>query len=241
MDTDDRGRTAQALGHGEVQFRRPNLKEEVGRYVRGLILSGELRPGDKIDQDAVASQLRISRLPVREALITLETEGLVENIARRGAFVAPLTPDDLRDHYVIYGLLSGMACERAAHILSIEDTGRLQDLVKQMETVKTAAEQTALNFSFHSAINKAGSSRRLLSVLRVLANNVPENFFEFTTGWSDRALEDHRRIAQALADKDAEAAGKAMREHLSAGGEYAVRALEERGFWRSAVQAGDGA
>ena len=65
-------------------LRRPNLKQEAAQHVRDMIFSASVRPRERLDQDKIAEQLGISRLPVREALITLEAEGLVENIARRG-------------------------------------------------------------------------------------------------------------------------------------------------------------
>src|SRR5690606_9987065 len=93
---------------------RTNLKDEVARYVRDLILSGAVHAGQRIDQDEIAEQVGVSRLPVREALIILEAEGLIVNVARRGSFVAPLSPDDFFDHFEMYGLLAGIAAGRAA-------------------------------------------------------------------------------------------------------------------------------
>lgn len=210
---------------------RPNLKQEVGVYLRDQILSGALRPGDKIDQDTTAAELGVSKLPVREALITLETEGLVENVARRGSFVSPLVPDDVLDHYAIYGLVAGLAAERAATRLSDEDLEYLERLAHKMETSDHPAEQEELNFQFHQLINKAGSSRRLLSVIRLLANNMPRQFFEFAADWPKRAHQDHRRIIAALRSRDAAAAARATTDHLREGGQYAVRVLREGGLW----------
>lgn len=211
--------------------RRPNLKDEVAGHLRDLILSGRLRPGDKINQDGIAAQLGVSKLPVREALITLETEGLVENVARRGAFVAQLTPDDVLDHYAIYGLLSGLAAQRAAANLSEDALDRLAAIIDRMEASEDAKEQEELNFRFHQTINKAGGSRRLISVLRLLSSNLPTRFFEFTTDWPDRAHTDHRQILRALRSRDGDAAAAAMGEHLRGGGEYAARTLRSAGFW----------
>ena len=86
-------------GHPRARRSRPTLKDEAAQYVRDRILTGVRKPGMKIDQDAVADDLGARRLPVREALIALEAEGLVETIARRGLYVAALSPSDIRDHY----------------------------------------------------------------------------------------------------------------------------------------------
>ena len=77
--------------------RRGVLADDVAVYVRDLILTGQLRPGTKIDQDAVGLALDVSRSPIREALVVLGQEGLVEVSPHRGAFVTRLSPDDIID------------------------------------------------------------------------------------------------------------------------------------------------
>ena len=210
---------------------QPTLKDQVARHIREQVLSGELRPGHKIDQDALAGELGVSKLPVREALIVLEGEGLVDNIARRGAFVASLTPEDVLDHYAIYGMVSGLAAERATERLTDDDLAELEDLVGRMADTGDAQEQEELNFLFHKVVHRAGGSRRLNAVLRLLSHTIPARFFEFTTDWPDRANADHREILHALRARDATRSRELVFEHLRAGGEYAVRALESNGFW----------
>lgn len=208
-----------------------NLNELAASEIRERIFSGRLRPGTKVDQEAIAADLGISKLPVREALITLDSEGLVRIIARRGAFVAPLTRDDVRDHYQIFGLVAGLAAERAATNLTDDELDELDGLLTEMETSDSPEIQERLNEAFHRAINLAGRSRRLTSVLSLLGKSLPSRFYEFHTGWSATANEDHRRILDALRRRDAEAAGRALADHLRQGGDHAVRFLESTGFW----------
>jgi DNA-binding GntR family transcriptional regulator len=211
--------------------RRRNLKDEVAAYLRNQVLTGAFTPGSRVDQDQVAEELGLSKLPVREALIALESEGLVENVARRGTFVAPLQPEDVLDHYIIYGLISSLAASRAAETLTEEDHARLESLAEQMEQAEDPTILTDLNDEFHGILNRAGGSRRLTSVIRMLSQSIPGGFFETTTDWPEQANADHRRIVEALRARDADAAAEAMRTHLERGGEYAVRMLRERGFW----------
>jgi DNA-binding GntR family transcriptional regulator len=208
-----------------------NLKHAVASHIRDRILSGSLRPGAKIDQDALAETLGVSKLPVREALISLEAEALVVNVPRRGSFVADLTPDDVRDHYHIYGLVSAIAAERAAERLSEKQLADLDAMLDEMASSRDPARLEHLNHQFHRTINLAGGSQRLNSVLRLLADSIPARFYEFTTGWSAVAHEDHTRILEALRDRDPDAARQAMAEHLREGGERAVGLLEQVGFW----------
>lgn len=216
---------------------RPNLKDTVARRLRDLIFTGQLVPGSKIDQEEMAARLGVSKLPVREALIGLESEGLVDNIPRRGAFVAPLSRDDVRDHYNVFGLVSGLAAERAVETLSDEDLDRLQRLADQMEASTSAEDKEELNFRFHRTINLAGGSRRLRSVIRLLGKSIPTRFFVFAEDWSDVAMEDHRRILEALCARDPEGARRAVEDHLRDSADHAVRILEERGFWKGDEQA----
>lgn len=221
---------AMAGSHREPLGRR-NLKEEVAARLRELIFSGQLKPGSKIDQDELAERLGVSKLPVREALITLESEALVRNVPRRGAFVAPLDRQDVMDHYTIFGMVAGLAAARATTALTEADLDHLGDLAERMERSSSPAEQEELNFRFHRLINRAGGSQRLRSVLLLLGASLPTRFFLFHPGWGDVAHRDHRRILEAFRRRDAEAARREMERHLRDSAEYAVGILEQRGFW----------
>lgn len=211
--------------------RRGNLKDKVADHLRALILSGAMRPGAKIDQDALAEELQLSKLPVREALIELASEGLVDNIPRRGAFVSALSPEDVRDHFLVYGRVAALAAERAAVTMSDEDVAQLNHRLAEMGATDDPGELARLNHEFHRLINIAGGSRRLSSVLGLLARNVPFDFFRFAPGWADRAHEHHIRIAQAIGRHDPAAAGAIMNEHLAAAGGLVVTLLRDSGFW----------
>jgi DNA-binding GntR family transcriptional regulator len=213
-----------------------NLKDSVVREIRRMIFAGSPRPGARIDQDGLARQFGISRVPVREALIVLEGEGLVEHYARRGYFVASITRDDVRDHYAVYGAVAGLAARRAARRMTPEAIAELTDLVAQMERTDRDADQAELNFRFHRAINLAGGSRRLAAVLRNLVDTIPGGFFEGATDWPEQARQHHRGILEALRKGDADAAAKLVEEHLEASGDYAVMLLERAGFWETSDQ-----
>lgn len=214
------------------ELRRPNLKAAVADSIRELIFSGALGPGSKIDQDEIAEQLGISKLPVREALITLEGEALVTSIPRRGAFVAALKREDIQDHFSIYGMVAGLAAERAALSLEPEAIDDLESLVRTMEGTSTPEEKERANFLFHRIINSAGGSLRLISVLRVLSNSIPTRFFERTPGWASVAQQHHNNILKAMRSKDGAEARRLMELHLRESGAYAIAYLEERGFWK---------
>jgi DNA-binding GntR family transcriptional regulator len=208
-----------------------NFKVLVAERVRQDIFQGRLKPGQKIDQDRLAEDLGLSKLPVREALILLENEGLVDNFPRRGSFVAPLTPDDIRDHYQLIGLVSGLAARRAATVITDDTLDQLRYLLDQFDRTGDAVEQERLNDEFHRLINRAGGGRRLRSALRLFAKTMPGHFYDFAIGWSDSAREAHENILAALKNRDPDAAERAVRDHMIWGADIAIANLRRIGFW----------
>ena len=218
---------------------RTNLKDVVAETVRTKIFAGTLAPGSRIDQDQLAEELGVSRLPVREALIALEQEGWVTSVPRQGAYVAVLTPNDVLDHYRIFGNVCALAAERAAAELTSQQLKTLASLAKAMKGNSTDAEKEQLNHQFHSIINRAGGSARLLAAIRTLAIGIPARFFEFNSGWNHEiACRQHDQIVKALRQRDGELAAKLVLQHLTDGGEFAVQQLGSSGFWDRSLRVG---
>ena len=223
--------------------RRGSLADEAVTYVRDLILAGKLKPGAKIDQDAIAGALGVSRSPVREALVILGREGLVDIRPRRGASVADLNPDDIVDHYELFGVVAGRAAAIAAHSLSDDGRGPAiaahslsDDEIAQLASIHQRFEQdngedlSALNNAFHRVIN-AAAPRRTRWLLKHLVRSVPARYYEFINGWDAQAVQHHAAILQAIMDRDADGARGAMEEHLHQSGIAAADFLMRNGFW----------
>ena len=213
----------------------PSLKESAADYLREQILTGRLVPGTKIDQDDVSEALGISRLPVREALIELANEGLVDAVPRRGAFVARLERADIVDHYRIFGLVAGLAASRAATSLTDAQLAELRGIHEAFVAATDADAQAEWNHEFHKRINQAGGSRRLVSVLALLSRSLPVRYFEFVPGWAASSGRHHERILAALEQRDAHEAQRMMEHHVSESGELAVAILQEMGYWDGAA------
>ena len=209
--------------------RRGSLADEVVTYVRDLILGGSLRPGTKIDQDAVGQALDVSRSPVREALVILSREGLVEITPRRGASVAELTPDDIVDHYELFGLVAGRVAAMAAVSLKDDEIAQLTSIHERFEH-DTGEDLSALNNAFHQVIN-AAAPRRTRWLLRHLVRSVPTRYYEFIEGWDAHAVQHHAAILQAIVQRDPEGARRAMEEHLHESGMAAAEFLQRHGYW----------
>jgi DNA-binding GntR family transcriptional regulator len=212
--------------------RRGGLAVDVAAYIRGLVLTGTLRPGTKIDQEAICESLDVSRSPVREAIVVLGQEGLLDVTPRRGASVAELTPDDIIDHYALVGTVSGRAAAIAAEQLSDAAIERLAETHARFEQGSDLgpAELSELNDLFHQIINGC-APRRTRWLLRLLVRSVPANYYEFASGWDERAVQHHAVVLDAIRRRDADGARTAMQHHLDESGAAAVEALRSRGFW----------
>jgi DNA-binding GntR family transcriptional regulator len=213
----------------------PSLKRSTASYLREQILTGRLTPGTKIDQDEIGAALGVSRLPVREALIELADEGLVDAVPRRGAFVARLERADIVDHYRIFAVVAGLAVSRAATSLSDAQLVELREIHESFVAATDADAQAAWNHEFHKRINRAGGSQRLVSVLALLSRSLPVRYFEFVPGWAERSARHHERILLALEQRDAHEAQRLMEHHATESGELAVGILEEMGYWDGAT------
>jgi len=213
--------------------RRGGLATDVAAYIRGLILTGAVKPGSKIDQETICVALDVSRSPVREALVILGQEGLVDVNPRRGASVAHLTPDDIVDHYELFGVVSGRAAAMAAEMLDGERLAELTEVHRQFEqrgTTLTPDELSALNDAFHRIINTC-APRRTRWLLRLLERSVPANYYEFADGWDAKAVGHHAAILAAIVAHDGAGARAAMEHHLHQSGVAAAEALRVQGFW----------
>jgi DNA-binding GntR family transcriptional regulator len=210
--------------------KRERFSDEVAAELREMILSGRLAQSERIDQDAVADAHGMSRLPVREALITLEQEGLVVTEPRRGTYVATITPEDVVDQYEVYGLVAGIAAARAAARLTADQRGDLRRAHEQFVKARGGAAQQRANSAFHRIINRA-AGQRLRSMLGLLARSLPSHHYMFDSAWAGLAADHHERILSAIERQDADGARAAMVDHLLVSGQAAVAALRRKGFW----------
>lgn len=213
--------------------RRGTLPDDVAAYVRRLILTGVLKPGQKLDQEAVSEALGVSRSPIREAIVILGQEGLLDVNPRRGASVAQLTPGDIIDHYELFGTVSGRAAAMAAETLKdeqLDELARIHAAFGLAPADTPAAELSMLNAQFHRVIN-ACAPRRTRWLLRLLERSVPADYYEFANGWNARAIEHHQTILDAIVERDADRARRTMEHHLHESGVAAADALRAQGFW----------
>jgi DNA-binding GntR family transcriptional regulator len=211
--------------------RRRNLAEDVAAHIRDAILSGRLKPGQRIDQDAIAEELGVSRLPVREALIALDQEGLVQTIPRKGTYVSRVDRADIVDHYQIFGQVAGLAAARAVARLDETGLARLVALHEAMSRAESLQEQQRLNHEFHRTINTAAGSQRMSAMLQLLSRSLPMPYADFPPEWLDEANRQHRDILDAFRRRDTLAAQRSMEQHINASARHAIEVLERLDFF----------
>lgn len=201
---------------------------QVVRQLREAIISGRIAPGTRLPEAGVAARLGVSRIPVREALARLESEGLVRRIPYRGTIVVELTPEQLAESFMLRSVLEGLATKLATPRLSAKDVSRLNDLLAQLEAgVREGWHQelAPLHWELHSTIYRRCGSERLTSWINELYNQVPKN--PNLVSRSQQAIDEYKRIIRAIQSGDGELAGRLMSEHLDNGSRAITKRFEE--------------
>ena len=192
------------------------IQQAVADAVRTRVISGQLPAGTRIDQDALAAEFSVSRMPVREALRQLGAEGFVTIVPHRGAIVTALSPAEVGEIYEIRAALEGVAARHASQALTDDDLDRLRKVLATMRNEKQIDTWVALNAEFHNAINQASMRPRLLELIqRFREQSQPYiRLYVQRLHKSAQARREHRAILDALADRDADRAEVAVRAHL---------------------------
>lgn len=214
--------------------RQPDsLHDYVVERMRGMIVGGALEHGSPIDEMAVASELGVSRGPVREALKVLRAEGLVEIRPRRGASVVQLTPKRVRELYEVLINLEVLAIRLACTNASDIDIAELSDLHEAMRSHferRNLRLYSLLNQQIHEQIVTISDNSVLSEIYARVAGRARMARFGITMTderWKQAMLE-HQEIIEALQERDAERAGALIRAHLQAVADILCRQLEEQ-------------
>jgi len=143
---------------------RRNLAREVVAALRTSIIGGEFSPGDSLAEPVLAERFGVSRAPVREALIELEREGLVQFETTGRTRVRPLTAKDLVEIVDTRMALEAMAVRRATEQWTAQDTARIEEIIAAQAKAETLAELSQLDVEMHESIMRRAANERLLSL-----------------------------------------------------------------------------
>ncbi|MBW0172348.1 MAG: FCD domain-containing protein [Hydrogenophaga sp.] len=210
------------MPHTPTPSRAANLTEAMVNEVKRLIYSGEVQPGERLNEAAIALRMGTSRGPIREAMKELAGQGLVTAVPNRGMFVRQLSVRDMLEVYELRALVFGYAAGRACEHLTDEHRQTFERLLKAMDEACEADEGTRyyeLNLDFHTLILELSRNRRAqqsydeyvkqLHIFRRKYFNVPGNM--------RRSNVEHREIFEAIVAADAPRARLAAEQHVLSG------------------------
>lgn len=198
------------------------VREQIVDLLRTLIYKGVYKPGQELRQELLAQQLGVSRMPVREALLALEAENLVELRPHRGAVVMAIDESFITDYYDMRIMLEGEAAYLACPNLTAEDDRYLNHHLEQETEAFATLNHTdlrKLNADLHRFIWEHSRNQRLIKTMTQYYNMSPSTVYKpvmTRNTYAQNVFSQHNEIIGELLRRDADAARDAMRRHVDA-------------------------
>lgn len=195
------------------------LRDVVFNTLRQGILTGTLKPGERLMEIHLADRLGVSRTPIREAIRRLELEGLVTMVPRKGAEVAMISSQDLTDVLEVRRALESLATELATQRITQEQKDELvsakqafEEAVETKDMVKIAQADV----DFHDVILRASGNKRLVQMVNNLAERIYRYRLEYIKDESNHMwiIEEHAQIVKYILENDSEKAVMAAKRHI---------------------------
>lgn len=193
------------------------LHAMVASELRKAVLAGRYRPGERLVEERLAREFGVSRIPVREAIRALASEGVLQVTARQGAMVPSLTADHARELIEVRAAIEGITARLAALRHDPAIIQRLKDILRRgMEAVaaRRMSALSELNDQFHEALATAGSNRVLADLMRSLRDRTAPAFAPMTTRAADRTWKDHAAILRAVIAGNEDLAAERAAQHI---------------------------
>lgn len=209
-----------------------SLHDETVKRIREMILHGTLVGGQKIDEKRLSERMGVSRTPIREALRTLNSEGYIDLVPRRGAFVAQVGDEDIREMFEVMSGLEGLCMRLAMPRLTDKDLEKLEALHAAMEERYAKRDHKAylkINWEIHGYIQKRSNNKLLNEIIDGLRKRITMLRQQqlYQPGRFDLSIQEHRDIMDAIRNWDTAAAEQAMASHLLRQGKSLVTALKK--------------
>jgi DNA-binding GntR family transcriptional regulator len=212
--------TSAAIGHNqEAPIARRALHDEVVQRIRGLIVQGELAPGERVPERELCERFGISRTPFREALKVLASEGLVDLQHQRGAVVSTITTHDVDDMFQVMGVLEALAGELACARASDAEISAIEDFHREMLACYREHDLNGYfqyNQRIHEAIMQAAGNPVLGNLYGTLSVRIRRARYmaNLSKARWDQAVAEHEEILAALKSRDDKRLGQLLRDHL---------------------------
>ncbi len=203
-----------------------SLRDKVTEAIRRAILSGRYRPGDRLVEERLAVEFGVSRNPVREAVLRLAAEGLIEINARRGASVTSLSPREAAELLEIRATLEGATAKMAARRRDPSVAARMRALLQQGDAAMQPDRLAAVNEQYHDILAGAGQNRMLADLMRSLRDRTSPLFAGLPPPRLRESWDEHARIIRAILDGDDELAALLAYRHVMNAGAAAGKVLD---------------
>ena len=195
------------------------LREVVFKTLRQSILTGELKPGERLMEIHLAEKLGVSRTPIREAIRKLELEGLVTMIPRRGAEVAKISEKNLKDVLEVRTCLDSLAVRLACQRITDEQIDDLKKACDDFVLATKTGEATAItkaDVKLHDVIVRATGNERLQQMINTLSEQMYSYRFEYIKDVSthEQLIAEHRILFDCIRNKDKATAAKTAKLHI---------------------------
>lgn len=202
--------------------------------IRQAILEGRLAPRERLKEEELARELGISRTPIREALLVLQSEGLVEASPNRGSTVKAYAPADVLEMYELRALLEGHGARRAATRHTPEQLVQLRESCARFESLVEAHDVTGLvaeNLSFHQLVFDASGSDLLAGMARqtIALPLVYKSYIWYSPEQTRASLHYHRQLVAAFEHRDPDRAERIMTEHVLEARDLLAERLNDNG------------
>ena len=193
-------------------------KDLVVSHILNLVLTGKLRSGDRVDRNEIAIGLGVSRVPIQEALVQLEHDGIVSTRYHRGAFVERFDAATVLEHHELDGMFNGIASARAAASPTPRILGQLDALMRSMRAAKDSRTFAEIAGEYRRTVNEEYAGPRLHALLRASQNLIPRMFWMTYQTNLDDMLPFYEDETSAIHRRDQDAARDACvaRSHLMA-------------------------
>jgi DNA-binding GntR family transcriptional regulator len=194
--------------------KRPGMAESAYCILRNAIVKGRLRPGQRLIESTLSQKLKVSRVPVREAIKRLEQAGFVKRLPGGGVAVKAVSEEDIRDAFTILAVLEGCAATRVCRRM---DAGLIAFLEANIEATSKALQQgnlneaANLNSRFHAAVVSAAGSELLAALVKTLRDHTAGRPLPYPGPHAAHILKMRRAMVEAMRrgdEKDAEAIAK---------------------------------
>jgi DNA-binding GntR family transcriptional regulator len=212
-------------------------KDLVVSHVVNLVLTGKLRSGDRVDRNEIAHELGLSRVPIQEAVVQLEHDGILSTQYHRGAYVERFDESVVREHHELYGLLIGTASARAAVAADPQILEQLRSVVDLMSGSKESRAFQEAAWRFRKIINDEYAGPRLQAAIRASQTFIPRAFWSAYLNNHDEMLRFYEAEVAAISDRNPDAARSVCVARAEEMGRIMLGELIRRGVLKPSITA----